>query len=123
MSMTSRTVDGFRPLPPEPWGRRMCRAREDVAGLTLKQAVELLGYLMPSSDSTISRLESFDVVPTGPRSRTMRQRAYLLCAVYDVDPTDLDLYPDDLPPGLVIPPRTRIKGALSSTKWYETLAA
>jgi len=27
----------YRRLPPEPWGRRMCRAREDGAGLTMDQ--------------------------------------------------------------------------------------
>jgi hypothetical protein len=110
-------------MPPEPWGWRLKRAREVMAGLRQDQAAALVGYWMLTSEATISRLEDVPAVPAGPRSKSRRQLAYVLCLCYEVDPAEFGLTPDDLPSGIRIPKRTRINGRVSSTKWYETLAA
>lgn len=109
----------LRRLPPEPWGRRLRRAREDVAGYTLAEAVGLAGRFVLVTDSTISRLEAMEVQPSGPRAGGRRQLAYILSVAYGVDPAEFGLSPDDLPPGLSIPPRSRgDDGSVLSTKWY-----
>jgi hypothetical protein len=103
-------------MPPEPWGRRLTRAREDVAGLTLDEAATLAGRWMLTSKATISRLEAQNELPIGHRSASRRQLAYVLCLAYRVDPADFGLGSSDLPPGLRIPHR-RHHGA--STSWYD----
>lgn len=90
--MTKRTL---KPIPPEPWGSRLRRAREDVAHLTGEQAVAHLGEYVSSSASTVSRLEHS---PDVPHQRRTREKAILLCYVYGVDPHELDLNPEELPP-------------------------
>lgn len=61
-------------LPPEPWGRKMRRAREDVADLTLGQAAELASSYILTSASTISRLEQLDAPPPAVgRNKATRQ--------------------------------------------------
>lgn len=72
----------------------MKRAREDVAELNLNTAAELIGRLVLTSGSTISRLEALRAAPS---DRVQRARAYLACLVYGVDPAELGLTPDDLP--------------------------
>ena len=112
--MTTRAQLPLRHLPPEPWGRRLTRAREDVAGLNLDEAATLAGHWMLTSKATISRLEQQPELPAGHRSGSRRQLAYVLCLAYRVDPADFGLGPGDLPVGLRIPPRRD-----SSTTWYE----
>ncbi len=84
------------PLPPEPWGRRLKRAREDVAGLRLEDAARKVAYFHPISDATLCRLEARAEVPT---TRSQLAASYIACLVYGVDPEDLDLNGDDVPPG------------------------
>ena len=61
---------------------------------------------MLTTDSTISRLESLNEVPSGPRNQSRRQLAYILCMAYMVDPAEFELTADDLPPGLAVTDRT-----------------
>ena len=91
----------YATVPPEPWGRRLLRAREDVAGLNLDEAAATAGHYVMTTASTISRLERLPTEPTGPRQRSRRQLAYVLCAyVYNVDPADFGLSSEDVPPNL-----------------------
>ena len=116
--MAVRTAPStFRHLPPEPWGRRLLRARVDLCDLSLDEATALAGHWMLTTATAISRLERSSEVPVGPRARGRRQLAYVLCLCYLVDPADFDLGPGDLPPGITIPARTWEDGRLSSTKW------
>lgn len=63
----------------------------------------MAGYFVICSDSTISRIESLDTIPDGPRSTRRRQLAYVLCLAYRVDPGELGLTDGDNPPGLLLP--------------------
>jgi len=123
--MTVRSASRpYRRLPPEPWGRRLLRARVDLSGMTLDEAAELAGHWMPTTTTLISRLERSDDVPRGPRSRLRRQLAAVLCHIYWVDPADFDLGPDDLPPGWRLAERTLgPDGRPCVTDWYRTAAA
>lgn len=103
----------FTPIPPEPWGRRLARVREDVAGYTLDEAVALAGNFMLTTASTVSRLEGLDSEPVGNRQGSRRQLAYVLCRAYGVNPAEFGLTANDMPPGVTIPART----ADSSTIW------
>jgi transcriptional regulator with XRE-family HTH domain len=85
----------LKTIPPEPWGSRIRRAREDVAGLTNEEAARELNKYTSGSMSTISRLEHSPSVP--PQRRT-REKAILLAYIYRVDPVDLDLDVGELPP-------------------------
>jgi len=114
----------YQAIPPEPWGWKLKRARWDLNHMTLNDAVRLAGYYMAASEAAISRLESAAVAPHGPRSLRMRQLAYVLCLVYNVDPAEFGLSGDDPPPGWSIPPRTLgPDGRPSVTRWYVTAAA
>lgn len=122
LHMSVQPESSPRRLPAEPWGRRLLRAREDVAGMRMEEAVDLLSRYMLITTSSISRLEKIPVVPTGPRQASRRQRAYMLCLCYGVDPADFDLGPNDIPPGLRLPPRTfGPDGRVLSTIWYRTV--
>jgi transcriptional regulator with XRE-family HTH domain len=89
--MTKRQL---KSIPPEPWGSRIRRAREDVAGLTVEVAAGELNKYTNGSMSTVSRLEHSPSVP--PQRRT-REKAILLCHIYGVNPAELDLDVDELP--------------------------
>lgn len=102
-------------LPPEPWGRRLTRAREDVAGLTQSEALAIVGNYVATSDAMISRLESATERPTGQRTTRRLQLAFALCMIYGVDPAELDLSPNDLPPGL----RGLIRKDRVEGTWYD----
>jgi hypothetical protein len=117
--MTAHAYMPLRHMPPEPWGRRLSRAREDLADLNLDQAAALAGFWMRTTRSTVQRLETLQAVPTGPKSGSKRQLAYVLCLAYRVDPADFDLSPDDLPPGIKIRPRR----TAASTIWYRDATA
>lgn len=90
----------YKPIPPEPWGRRLARVRQDVAGMTLAEAMRAASRVMLTTDVTISRLEALPVVPAGPRQGSRRQLAYVLCRSYRVDPEEFGLSENDLPPGM-----------------------
>lgn len=88
---------GLRRLNPEPWGSRLIRARETSRfSPTQGKAAEWISRATsrPISSATISRLESRDTLPP---DRSRRATAYLLCLLYELDPADLDLSPDDGP--------------------------
>lgn len=101
-------------LPPEPWGDKLRRAR---GRLTQPQAAELAGrYIAQPDAATISRLEKRDAVPADRRRRNL---AYILCLVYGVSPTDLDVGPDDAPSAMVIDLRDLRREAdrISRSRW------
>lgn len=50
--------------------------------------------MRPIENSTISRLETRDERPSDPGRR---RNAYLLCILYEIDPAELGLGPDDGP--------------------------
>jgi hypothetical protein len=85
-------------LPPEPWGRQMTRAREDVAGLKhLQDAVDRLAPYMLSSTAAVCRLEQL-VEP--PPDRRRRALAAALVFLYGLDPRPFGVGRDDLPPAI-----------------------
>ncbi len=99
---TQPTPDGrLQPMPAETWGWRFKRARMQVAGLNLKEAVQAVSYFTRTSESTILRLEKRGAAPRNwGKDADTRELATLLCLVYCVDPIEFDLSPDDLPPGI-----------------------
>lgn len=86
------------PLPPEPWGSKFRRAREDVAGYKLEVAAEAVSRYKLTSASALSRMEKREGPPP---NRSARGTAYIACVIYGVDPADLDLDPDDVPAALL----------------------
>lgn len=86
-------------LPPEPWGRKMRRAREDVAEWTLDEAAASIGRFYRVTGSTIARLEKLPEVPTDIRRRTLACVAVIL---YGLGPSEFGLEGErDLPIGLL----------------------
>jgi hypothetical protein len=75
----------------------MLRAREDVAGLRLQDAVDRLERCMFTSTGSISRLES---MPEPPSDRRRRALAAALLFVYGLDPRPFKVGADDLPPAV-----------------------
>lgn len=101
LHMTNRATalaTGFRSLPPEPWGDRLRRARQTapVGRISQEQAARWIqaATMRPIENSTISRLESSAELPADPGRR---RNAYLLCVLYEIDPAELGLGPDDGP--------------------------
>jgi hypothetical protein len=87
------------PLPPERWGSKFRRAREDVGGYSrLEDAAAQVSRYKLTSASALSRMERLDGPPP---NRSTRGTAYIACVVYGVDPSDLDLDPDDVPAALL----------------------
>lgn len=121
VTMTSAAPAGLRRLDPEPWGSRMTRARETsrFAPSLKKAATWIGGKTRPISEATISRLESRTTVPS---DQSRRRTAFLLCLLYEVEPADLDLTPDDGPDELEV---RRLRHAVSSlaTLGYRGIAA
>ena len=120
--MSIQTVEPLRHLPPEPWGRKMRRAREDVAGLSLAAAAELVSPYLFTSGSNISRMEQLDGVPSGAQSRSRRHLAVVLVLAYGMDPAEFGLDLDDLPTGVQVPARTPNNLVEASTIWYAAAA-
>jgi hypothetical protein len=86
----------LKKLPVEPWGSRFRRARLHIAGLrNLDDAVELIAEYQETSSATLSRLETR---PDAPADRGGRKVAYIACRVYGVQPAQLELTADDVPP-------------------------
>ena len=110
----------YVPMPPEPWGRKLGRARWDLNHYTIDDAVRLAGQYLLTSAGTVSRLEAMVDVPSGPRQQRNRHLAYVLCHAFRVDPAEFGLDDDDRPPGVTIEPRT-MNG--SSTIWYRDVLA
>ncbi len=95
MSSTSSGQLQLDPLPPESWGRRFRRAREDHARLSLQAAeaaVKELGW--ETSHTTLGRIEKANEVPATKRQR---QTAIFALVAYGVDPTDFGLSLNELP--------------------------
>lgn len=101
MSIQDQHLD-LRDLGPEKWGDKLRRARGAV---TLAQAAAYVSQYLPCDASTISRMESLPIVPTGGMAARRRQVAYTLCVgLYRVKPSELGLDGDDLPPNVSIVP-------------------
>lgn len=87
------------PLPPEPWGSKFHRAREDVGGFkSLELAAAEISHYKLCTATTLSRLERR---ADHPSTRSARATAYIACLIYGVDPVELDLDPDDVPDQLL----------------------
>jgi hypothetical protein len=80
-------------LDPESWGRRMMRAREDVALLTVRQVEDKTGGYV--SRSALSRIEA---LTEPPAKIADRRRALVAVLLYRVDPAEFGLGPEDVPP-------------------------
>jgi hypothetical protein len=109
-------------LPPEPWGKRLQRARETATPPFSQQLAAwwIAGVTMrPIADTTISRLESLDAVPADPRRR---RTAYLLAVLYELDPSEIDLTDDDGPGDPAVHALRKARAAHAangfSTIWY-----
>ena len=109
------TVTQLRRLGPEPWGIRMRRAR-DVARLNVRDVEEIL--FPHISKSALIRLEQLPHIPAG---RKDRGRAALVLLLYGINPEDLGISLDDLPPAIDRRAIERLRPP--STKWYSLLAA
>lgn len=94
----------LRPLPPEPWGRRLLRARVDMADLKTREVAQVLNTYVFTSQATISRLEGREHEPTNSGQRA---RAYLCAILYGVAPAEFGVTVDDLPDSV-----KRIAGSL-----------
>jgi hypothetical protein len=105
---------GLRSLAPEPWGRRLARARVN-AGYNLRQVEAKLAPHV--SRAGLARLEERDTVPV---RRQDRARAILVLVLYGVDPTDFDLGPDDLPPATDLRALTKLRSRRSG--WLRAFA-
>lgn len=103
-------------LGDERWGERVRRARER-AGLTVRQAAELVCAVTPTSYRSIARLEEEWDVPSERRQLT----AYIAVLAYGYDPADFGL--DATPASRLINRRevlrilTRVRKGLS-IRWY-----
>jgi hypothetical protein len=83
----------FNKLPPEPFGRKLTRAREDVAGLRMDQLANAISAWHPCTSATISRLENNpDMMPNA--NMIVMVLAVLGCGF---DPQEFGLSLDDLP--------------------------
>jgi hypothetical protein len=87
------SITDLRPAPPENWGKRFKRCREEVA--TLEQVDYALGNHV--SRSTLNRLEKSGTEPTSPK---MRERACLVALYCGYMPEEFGLSFDDLSPGI-----------------------
>lgn len=113
MTVAQRTEAPLGSLPVEPWGRRIKRAREDYAGLTLDEAVAAIGQFKLTSTGSLSRMESSEGEPT---DRRRRELACVAAIVYGLDPGQFGVGSDDLPPGTVSQINATYEG-LVSTIW------
>ena len=93
----------LRRLGPEPWGRRLERARSD-AGLTFREVEEIL--FPHVSKSGVVRLERRQEAPT---FRKDRARAALLLLVYGFELDDFELSEADIPPVIDLRALERIR--------------
>jgi hypothetical protein len=105
---------GLRALEPEPWGRRLARARAN-AGYSLR---DVEARLTPHvSRAGLARLEDRPSVPVRPADRA---RAILVLLLYGVDPADFDLGPDDVPPATDLRALTKLR--ISRSGWMRVTA-
>jgi hypothetical protein len=97
-------------LGPEPWGRRLERARGKA---TFTEVQEIL--FPHISRSSLFRLEAFQDVPT---ARKDRARAALVLMLYGYNLEDFGLTEADIPPAMDMKVLERLRR--SSTKWFTT---
>lgn len=83
------------PLPPETFGRKLCRVREDVGGFHCEELAAIISQWAPISGATLSRLEHTTETPTQPRQRLITALACIACGI---DPAELGVGYDDFPP-------------------------
>lgn len=82
-------------LPPEPFGRKLTRAREDIAKLSMEVLADRISLWHHCNPATISRLERRSE-PMPNANRTIMVLAVLGCGF---DPAEFGLSLDDLPKG------------------------
>lgn len=80
-------------LPPEPFGRKLTRAREDVARLRLDQLASVISQWHPCNPATLSRLEN-DPAMMPNKNPIIMCLAVVACGF---DPQSFGLSWDDLP--------------------------
>ncbi len=80
-------------LPPEPFGRKLTRAREDIAKLRMDQVANAISQWYPCTAATLSRLENDPAMMPNKNQRIM-VLAVLACGF---DPEVFGLSWDDLP--------------------------
>lgn len=117
---TSPAAADLRRLPPEPWGKRLQRARETTLPAVTQQiaAAWIAAISMrPLADTTVGRLEALDEIPSDAKRR---RNAYLLTILYEIDPADLGLTDDD-GPGKTAVSVTRDARALHAKKEWRSL--
>jgi hypothetical protein len=81
-------------LPPEPFGRKLCRAREDMAHMKLDEVAERISQWVAVSTATLSRLEHEDAPPSKGNPQIIATLAAVACGL---DPAELGLSLDSLP--------------------------
>jgi transcriptional regulator with XRE-family HTH domain len=99
------------------WGERMAIARKR-RGYKLRDVADAVGKVMPTSFTSIARLEDLDEMPEERRRRGV---AYCALLVYGFDPHSFGLTDDDVPEVL------QLKGArdllMQSSPWITAGAA
>lgn len=98
---TTKRKAALPALPPEPWGWKLKRAREQYAGMTLDDAVAQLSRYIIVHPTTINRLERLDTPPVGRAAKRHRQMAYVLAMIYGLDPEQFGLLDEDVPEGML----------------------
>ena len=96
-------------LDEERWGERIRRARER-AGLTVREAADLVSQIHETSYRSIARLEELHVPPTGRRQLL----AYLALLAYGYDPDDFGL--GDSPASKLVNRREVIRAIAESSR-------
>ena len=102
---------GLRRIPPESWGSLLTRARKtSPIKITQERAAFWIEQVTsrPIDPATVGRLESLE---RPPADRARRRNAYLLSILYEIDPTELDLGPNDGPDELEV---RRLRNAISA---------
>ena len=100
MALKRQTTAALASLPPEPFGRKLCRIREDVAEILIEDLARRISQWTPVSSATLSRLEHATEVPSRDQARLV---ATLFCIACGVDPAEVGLGFDDLPPAWDVP--------------------
>lgn len=95
-----RKPQALRHLPPESWGKRLQRARMEVADLTVYTAAEHASHYWPTTHATVNRIEQLTDAPDRWTAGNRRALSYVLTRVYGVYPADWGLSRDDVPPSV-----------------------
>jgi hypothetical protein len=86
-------------LDTETWGERVARARKRTK-ITYRDAAAIVSRVMPTSFTSLQRLEDLEETPTDAKRRML---AFCTLLVYGFDPRDFGLEASDAPPVLNLP--------------------